>query len=407
MSELAQSATGYLEFLCRQLPGRCVGTPGNKVATDWFAKAAAAFGFRVETPGFDCLGWEQAGAELSSLDRSFAVLPSPYSLGCDVRGELAVAGTFEELQQAEAEGRVLLVHGKLARQQLMPKRFPFYNPEEHQQIISWLELKRPLAIVAATGRDPDLAGGICPFPLIEDGDFDIPCAHMTQAEGLDLSRRAGQSVELKIRARRSPARGCNVQASKGPLDGRRVVVFAHIDAKLGTPGALDNAAGVAALLLLAELLQPISLALAVELVAMNGEDYYSAPGEQLYVQQNQERFGEIVLGINVDGAGDRHGDTAFSLYGCPPEIAGIVRQSFGGWPGMIEGEAWYQSDHSLFVMHHRPALAATSARFTELWSVIAHTELDVPELVSPDKLGYLALALRDVVVGLQGLGSIA
>jgi aminopeptidase YwaD len=65
-------------------------------------------------------------------------------------------------------------------------------------------------------------------------------------------------------------------ARKGHAD-RRVVVFAHIDSRIGTPGANDNASGVASLLLLAQLLEDYRGSLCVELVAMNGEDYYSNP----------------------------------------------------------------------------------------------------------------------------------
>ncbi len=44
----------------------------------------------------------------------------------------------------------MLVRGELAREQLMPKNFPFYQPEEHQRIIHLLEAQKPLAIIAAT-----------------------------------------------------------------------------------------------------------------------------------------------------------------------------------------------------------------------------------------------------------------
>jgi aminopeptidase YwaD len=65
-----------------------------------------------------------------------------------------------------------------------------------------------------------------------------------------------------------------------------MVVLAHIDAKAGSPGALDNAAGVVVLLLLAELLAGDTLPSSIELVAINGEDYYSNPGEQLFLGAN-------------------------------------------------------------------------------------------------------------------------
>jgi aminopeptidase YwaD len=403
MSDLSMWAAAQLQFLCRDLPSRAVGSPGNRAATDWFAREVTSFGFEVETPEFECIEWEHRGADLRLASTHYEVIPSPYTLGCEVRGQLCVVDSLEALERTQAEGTILLIHGSLAKEQLMPKGFPFYNPEEHQRIVACLERKRPAAVLAATGRDPGMAGAISPFPLIEDGGFPIPCAHMAEEAGAELAGHAGEAVDLAIQARRSPSFGYNVEARKGPATGARIVVFAHIDAKLGTPGALDNAAGVVTLLLLAESLQSLTPSLGIELVALNGEDYYSAPGEQLFLRRNEGRFHEILLGINIDGAGDRDGEVAFSLYGCPDPLAEGIREVFRARPEMVEGPAWFQSDHSLFLMHERPALAVTSARFAELWAEIAHTEKDTPERVSPDKLEALASVLRQIVIDVPRL----
>jgi hypothetical protein len=40
--------------------------------------------------------------------------------------------------------------------------------------------------------------------------------------------------------------------------------------------------------------------LGIEVVAVNGEDYYSNRGEKLYLHANAGRFDEVLLGINVD-----------------------------------------------------------------------------------------------------------
>lgn len=111
------------------------------------------------------------------------MIPSPYSKGCSLEAELVAAGTLNELEQVLAKGKLLLLHDELTREQLMPKNFVFYNPDEHQQIIALLEEKEPGAILAATSRNAALAGGVYPFPLIEDGDFQIPSVYLTEAEG--------------------------------------------------------------------------------------------------------------------------------------------------------------------------------------------------------------------------------
>jgi aminopeptidase YwaD len=67
----------------------------------------------------------------------------------------------------------------------------------------------------------------------------------------------------------------------------------------------------------------------------------------------------------------------------------------------IEGEQWHQSDHSLFIMNNRPALAITSEQFSYLSTYITHTKKDSPDLVEPTKLVEIALALQELLLALD------
>ncbi len=402
ITNLSARAAALMQRLCVDIDSRRVGSAGNQQATALFASAAATCGFAVEQPVFDCMDWTEEGVDLAVAGAAFAALASPYSLGCDVRAPLAVVSSVDELERADLAGKVLLLSGPIAAEQLMPKNFTFYNPDHHQRIVALLEEKAPAAIIAATGRNPELAGALYPFPLIEDGDFDIPSVTMTDVEGARLAAFEGQEVSLLSRARRIPSTGCNVIARRGdPL--RRVVFFAHIDAKPGTAGAIDNASGVVILLLLAELLADYAGDLGVEIVALNGEDYYAASGEMQWLGMNQGCMDQIVLGVNMDGVGFRLGKTAYSLYDCPAEIEQAIRGELAPRDGMVEGELWYQSDHSLFVFNGVPALAFSSDHFVELWTEIAHTTRDVPEVVDPARLAAVAEALHDLLLRLDRL----
>lgn len=400
-ADLVINANKYLQTLCYEIPNRCVGSSGNRQATDFFAEKMKAFGFQIESPQFECIDWTHGDAQLTLAGEPFPAHASPYSLGCKINAPIAVATTVEELENQDVSNNILLLHGEIAREQLMPKNFTFYNPEHHQQIIALLERKNPLAIISATSRNPELAGGIYPFPLIEDGDFDIPSVYMTEEVGRSLAQHQGEQVSLKFDAVRTPSVGCNVIARKGRDPSQRTVIFAHIDAKIDTPGALDNATGVTVLLLLAELLQEITPSLTIEIVALNGEDYYSAPGEMLYLQNNPNQLQDVILGINLDGAGYREGITAYSLYDCSPEMAGKIHNAFEDQTRFLEGNQWYQSDHSLFIMNNRPALAITSEQFMHLSTYITHTAKDTPQLVDSNRLVEIAQALRSLLLDLD------
>ena len=398
-----RKAKSYLHKLCLEIPTRRVGSKGNRTATDFFASIVSSFGFETESPLFNCIDWEQQGADLSVEGALFEALVSPYSLGCQVKAPFIVVSTVEELVAAEAANIIILLRGEIAREQLMPKSFPFYNPDEHKLIIQLLEAKKPPAIIAATTRNPELAGAVYPFPLIEDGDFDIPSVYMTEDEGNQLAEHAGKEISLEIRAKRSPAKGCNVIARKDRNPHRRVVLFAHIDAKDGTPGATDNATGIVVLLLLAELLADYTGNLGIEIVALNGEDYYSGPGEKQWLGINAGKFDQIVLGINLDGVGYYLGKTAYSLYDCPDDVARSIHTIFSDHKEMIKGEPWYQGDHGLFLMNQRPALAITSEQFSSLLNEIAHTPKDDPKIVDTTKLVDVVVALRDLLLNMDSL----
>ena len=400
-NHLYHKTTIYLETLCHAITERSVGSEGNREATTYLAGQLSTFGWETEISEFMAMDWEDGGAKLLAGDSSFDVLVSPYSLGCDLHEKLISSATVEELEALDASGKILLLNGEIAKEQLMPKNFVFYNPKEHQRIITLLEEKAPGVIITATSRNAAVAGGVYPFPLIEDGDFDIPSVYMTDEEGQRLLAYEGEAVRLKSISRRVPAKGYNVIARKGEGSNKRMVITAHIDAKKGTPGALDNASGVVVLLLLAELLADYQGEHLLELVALNGEDYYAASGQMLYLKQNQGLIENIALNINIDGAGYIQGKTALSFFDLPDELLARAKVTLEKFEGLVEGAQWYQSDHSIFIQNGCPAIAVTSQWFLENIAnqEITHTPKDNLAILDPGKLVEVARALEWFIQG--------
>lgn len=395
---LTEKAKEYLDRLCNQIPNRRVGSGGNRLATSFFAEAIKSFGFTVECPEFDCMDWENEGAVLSVEGSSYEVQVSPYSLGVQVTAPLITACSVNDLETLDISNKILLMRGDLTKEQFLPKNFPFLQVEEQQKIIQLLETKKPLAVIAATTRNPEMAGALYPFPVFEDGDFNVPSVFVTAEQGSPLAAYEGKEISLEIKAKRIPARACNVVARKGKNLSERIVLFAHIDAKLGTPGALDNGTGIVTLLLFAELLKEYVGGKCIEIVALNGEDYYSNPGEQIYLKQNEGKFQEIVLGINIDGLGYSKGKTAYSVYQCLPEINALAEKVFAEDESFLPGEPWFQGDHAIFLMNGRPAIALTSELIYELSTEYIHTEKDIPEIIDPEKVARAALRLQELIM---------
>ena len=392
----------FLRAICCDIADRPVGSEGNRKATKIFRDELRFLGWDVETPDFKALDWNDKGAKLNINGSSYEAFVSPYSPGCHVKAPLAAASSISDLENNNLEGKIVLLNGDLVKEQLMPKNFMFYNPDHHKQIVSLLENSGAKALVCATGKNGSLAGGVSPFPLIEDGDFLIPSVYLTEEEGRKLQEQFNNEASLEIKSERLISNAYNVIGRKGNMSSEKIVITAHIDSKKGSPGAVDNATGAVTLLLLADLLKDYQGSKQIEIVAFNGEDYYSVPGQMNYITANRNTFDKVALNINIDGVGYKEGSTAFSFYnmdnGVRPKTGKIIKD----FQNMVEGEQWMQGDHGIFVKFGRPAIAVTSKYFIENIESqdITHTPKDNIDIVDCRKLVELADVLHKLILKL-------
>ncbi|HMA61495.1 MAG TPA: M28 family peptidase [bacterium] len=393
---LYQIGKDYLKKFCIEISERCVGSAGNRKATRFFEEEIASLGWNTKCQKFDAIDWRDGGAILKCDNLNFEVFASPYSLGCDLEAYLVSASNVDELEKLNMDNKIVLLHGKIAQEQLMPKNFEFYNPAEHKRIISLLEKGQPKAIVCAPVRNVSSAGGEYPFPIIEDGDFDIPSVFMTEEEGHRLMQSLGKKFALKSKSKRISAQGYNIVARKGSSSAERLVFTAHIDAKKGSPGAIDNATGVITLLILARLLKDYHGERPIEIVALNGEDYYAASGQKLYIRENKDEIGDFLLNITIDGAGYKEGNTIFSLFDLPPKIRNKVKEVMDIFENIEEGPQYPQGDHSIFLQNGCPAIAVSSKWLIDnlYEQKITHTSQDNINIVEIGKVIEIARALN-------------
>jgi len=383
--------------LCVRIGDRHVGSKRNQRAAAYAAERLTSMGLTVTQPEFKCIDWEYGDIILTAGGMPFQASIGPYSLPCDIHSKFVTASSVNELESKSFSGKIAVLHGDLCQEQLAPKNFVFYNPDHHKQIISLLEQKNPLAIVSITGRNPEVAGAVYPFPLIEDGDFNIPVANLTIEEGEKLLLQEEAEMHLRIDSTRIPSTGCNVLAKKSGQIDDRLVFCAHIDTKKGTPGAIDNGGGVVILLALAGLLQDYSGKYTIELLINNGEDYYAYPGGMQYLAENIDTFHQIAAAINADGVGLKGSRTTYCSFNASDILNRIISNVFQDSRKFIERDPWYQSDHMLFAMNGRPAVALTTEDFDNAWANIAHTAKDTIDLADIDILADTAVALRELI----------
>jgi aminopeptidase YwaD len=376
----------------------------------------------LDTTPFDCLDYRCGPPTLLSAEKPFEIFTSPYSLGCDVSSELISVSSVQEIEDLKCEDKILLMRGEVCKEQLMPKNFVFYNPDHHKKLVALLEEKSPAAIITATTRNPDQVGALYPYPLIVDGDFNIPNAYCTDKVGAQLHHKRDQIFRLSIDTERIMATANNVIArknpeaknpeaknpeaknpkaknpkAKNPEAAHKICVTAHIDAYENSPGASDNASGIVVLMLLAEMLSDFRGKSSLEIAAFNGEDHYSAGGQMDYLHRYGNELDRIRLVINVDDVGYVQGKSAYSTYSCPPHIQLKAQSVLGEFENIIQGEQWFNGDHMIFVQKSVPAIAFTAELISELMATITHTHLDTPDVVDPEKIVEVSSALARLI----------
>lgn len=392
-NDLLWRIEAHLAALTRWPAGRPVGSPANHEAEDHIAAALGAAGYEIERQAFDCVDWRLEGVELWADGLALPVVANPYSPAADVSAPVVAAATYAELAAADLAGRIAVLHGALTAEALFPRNYPFFTVEEHVRLIDLLLARRPAAVVMVSHAAEN------PAPLIEDGDFALPSVTVPAGVGQALRRAAGP-VTLRLSSSRQPGRAANVIGRRAAPARHKLLLCAHFDTKPGTPGALDNAAGVAAVLALSEQLAARPPDSNVEIVAFNGEDHYAAPGEMAYIAGCGSDFGRIALLINVDGVGLRGQPATVAFFNCPEAWAGRARTLIGRWVGIAESAPWPEGDHSIFAMQGVPCLAITSGGIHALLDGVIHTPADTLDRVDPvgiaAAVGFLAGLLLEV-----------
>lgn len=372
---------------------RPVGTKTNETLTDFLLSEMQCLGYVVDELPFICKVWEHRPSSLERSRVSFDIFPGPFSKGFE--GEiqsLAYIQTLDDLKTSEISGKMVLLIGEIAGMPLMPKDFPFYYPDEHKEIIDLLEDKRPLAILAATRQHPMC--GLSPFPLFEDGNFSIPNAYMEFEPAKELVHLKGP-LNLLIKSCTNEASGRQLIASKTMSGRRKIVVFAHMDTKYGTPGAIDNGAGVHALVEIMNLLKDYRGKFDLEFVPFNGEEYFGVSGQLAYLENMDVSFEKIALAINIDGIGHKNGSTHVSFYNI--NDLNQFEKTMNRFSGINKGPVWYAGDHSIFAFRGVPCLALTSSNLMEDVLQLTHTAYDVPDNLNLSLISDAAAFVAEVV----------
>ena len=256
----------------------------------------------------------------------------------------------------------------------------------------------------------------------------------TMAAAADYIRQTLETAGYTVNLQPFTSRGITVNNLEAVLTGQgtgeeSIVVGAHYDTVDGTPGANDNASGVAALLELARLLKGRALSRSVHFVAFANEEapffYSEEMGSKRYADQArlQERRIAAMLSLETIGYYTDRPDSQqypfpFSYFypdtgnfiGFVGDLGAwrLVRRAIGAFrettafpsegvaaPRATRGVHW--SDHWAFWEAGYPAIMITDTAF--LRNPNYHLPTDTPDTLDYDRLAKTVDGLYQVAVG--------
>jgi hypothetical protein len=384
--------TRHLHRLSVEIGCRPIGSLANQSAADYIRDTFRALGLAVEEQPYACTAWDCAGAWLAIEDEALPVEANAFSPACTVTAAVVPATTLDELAAADLTGKIALLHGPLVAEPLSPKAW-FLKEARDDAIIGLLEAKRPAAVLAPPPATQQYEQFTC------DWELEIPAATAPAGVIERLFRWPGP-VHLRLDCAKYPATARNVVArlvSSGQpgVPANKIVLMAHFDTRIDTPGALDNAASVAVLLALAETLSRQALPFDLEFIAFDGEEYLPIGDDEYVRRAGEESFADIALAVNMDGIGYVAGVNTVAPFNLKPQQAAALEAIVSRHPAVQWVEPWPQSNHSTFTFRGVPALAFSSKDAFAL----AHFPHDTIAQVDIEKLVEVVDLVRAIVLG--------
>ena len=379
---------GHAKALCEGIGPRLSGTPEGARTVEYIAQHFRQCGAQVEVQDYPCPTWEHESTELSLLaaghPEPLPAFAQTFTEACDVEAALADVTREGELEFApDLEGKVLLLHGKLATSLALDR-----NP----RVLS-IEDRRPAAVIAVS---PDETVST---KLLRDPFLRVPAAAVSASVGQELLANEGERVRLCIRARRYASTGHNVIGRLGRSDDGHLVVAAHFDTAAESPGATDNASGTAAVLELCELFASVGRT-GIDFVAYDAEEYgrHGVLGGNLgsveYVRRHPVEVGKARGVVEADCIG---------TVAVPPRVRvmGWSASQRTGILGVLQQFLRFVVDVRPETEAPRTALnlpgAPVLAFVNDYGKLPIHTAQDTIDLMSADELAYNADAIASIV----------
>lgn len=273
---------------------RVAGTPVERRGAEYIAGQLRSLGYTVQLQPFTFPYFETRSVSLQTVaPRAVSLRPRTLIYSAATRGtitaELVAAGRArpEDFSNVTVRGKIALVE-----RGVIPFAMKAANAAERGAV----------AIIVFNNEPGDITGTLGSASA-------IPAVMIGQAEGqqlLELIRQGPVEVALNVETASGERTSANVIGTTPGGTGRRIVIGGHYDSVESSPGANDNASGVAAMLEVARLLRADGAGPRpnVEFVAFGAEEL-GLFGSRHYASSQRIQGVGAMINMDMVGVGDR------------------------------------------------------------------------------------------------------
>ncbi|WP_277553746.1 M28 family peptidase [Halobaculum limi] len=369
---------------------RMAGQPGEREGLELVRDALAAAGCRdARIDEFDIQGWERGESRLYAGTHPERTIALPRSPAGEVSGELVDLGygVPADFEETDVEGKVVMVSSDTPDDvdRFIHRTEKYYYAVDNgaAAFVFRNHVEGCLPPTGSVGTDDDPIG-------------DIPAVGVSAEVGSRLARRSdGDEVTVTVECATPETTSGNAMAELGPDTDEEVIVSSHVDAHDIAEGAMDNGAGTASIVEVANALAKMEdeLDTRVRFIAYGSEEVGLVGSS---VEADRVDRDAIKAIVNVDS--NVFGRTlSLSTHGFDDLTAAAERleSRFDHPVSTDEGQVPH-SDHWPFVVHGVPGfmVAGETDGRGRGWG---HTEADTLEKLEGRNLREQAILLTALV----------
>lgn len=369
------------EYLANEIGYRWIGSDGEKRAGDWVEGLLREMGFNVDRPEIDCPAWDYEKTELVVDGTPFTSDAQMFSPGCDVVGELtqvipnADTGITEDIN-----GKIALIKEADTLNTSVYKNGVLFR----NALLDSLKKAGALAAIIISTLEETYA-----TKMFRNPDATLPCTAVNRKDGDVLMAKTGKTATLKIVAKQRPGKTSYISAETGPKNAPVCIIAAHFDAAPISKAAVDNAAGVAVMLALAEYFAknpPKNIR--IRFMSFGGHEFGGLDmcgfTSKYYVKHNPEELPKIKFLLHIDGVGVKNTKPLIKVKGdgdLLAEIQKIFESDLDISPEEYNGPVG--ADFGAFLREGTPCVMIGSSK-DKYWVTAYHSPLDDMRWFGPD-----------------------